>query len=509
MNRHNRRNSEKIQGLFKKAGFHHQTVLQRKITPLIRKGRDLLCEGVSGDGRAASYLVPACFKAIKPKYEINVLILNEDPSRLKRIQKQLQSICKTLRNTPRYALIGAEDNPKNELHRLSANPEILISTPGRVIDHLRRENISLKHVKSVFIEAPVTDKEGFIQDLQYIYSQLPRKRQTVVFTNSVDEIVSEMQPLMRRPLVYHREDWSRQHHEHIFYTLEDSKSIPSILPSILLSQGIHHGIIIYQNKDQLQRLLPKLRKRHIQYELIEPSAKFSAVQAGFQRLKDKAVNMLFLPIHQVSAGKMHGCDAMVFLSPPEKETYLSLFLAFQGASDSGKIITIFPSKEHTLISTLEEIFTVNTKREQEPNQEQAVEGYIQGIVKKIKEDSNPDELNYYRKLFRKNVPFFMRAYFAAYLLKENFQGKKTVDTEDMTSLFISIGKNRRIFPRDLVQLLSSKSPIKKSQIKDVRILDSYSFAKVPSKFAAEIISKLDNVEFRGKKITVNFARKKS
>jgi ATP-dependent RNA helicase DeaD len=126
---------------------------------------------------------------------------------------------------------------------------------------------------------------------------------------------------------------------------------------------------------------------------------------------------------------------------------------------------------------------------------------------------DPMELNEYRDAFKKSVGLFQRSLVAGYLFKQLLKGEGHTTPRrpkgKTTTLFISIGKNRRVFPRDLIGFFASKGNVKKGQIGDIKILDSYSFLEIEESAAEGAIAKLDGENFRGRKLTVNFAKKKS
>ncbi|ULQ59077.1 DbpA RNA binding domain-containing protein [Brucepastera parasyntrophica] len=195
----------------------------------------------------------------------------------------------------------------------------------------------------------------------------------------------------------------------------------------------------------------------------------------------------------------------------------------------------------------------------ELNDEQVVL-FLNDIVEKIRTEADPSELNKFRSLFRRSVPFSLRSYFAAYVLMKMNEGKfsgkfdipakssrfgkspkdrasrtkdrregtkqgkpakekhsadavkqepRPVLPEDIsTTLFISIGRNRRVFPRDILGLILQNVEMNRDNIGDIRILDNYSFVQVLIEDAPKIIEALDNYEYRGRKLAVNFSRKK-
>ncbi len=189
--------------------------------------------------------------------------------------------------------------------------------------------------------------------------------------------------------------------------------------------------------------------------------------------------------------------------------------------------------------------------------------WFKEVVRKIRTEEDPVELNEYRRLFRKNVPLTIRSYFAAYLLKEmengtisasSFSGKRgrfsrterssrtdarssyrnerseerktrkksefrsgdhqksenrPVLADDVsTTLFMSIGRNRRVFPRDIIGLIMQNMEIDRDHIGDIRVLDNYSFVQVITEDAERIIASLNNLEYRGRQLVVSYSRKK-
>jgi len=183
---------------------------------------------------------------------------------------------------------------------------------------------------------------------------------------------------------------------------------------------------------------------------------------------------------------------------------------------------------------------------------------LEGILEKFNTDTDIALLHEYHKLYKKEVSLFKRSWAAAWLfmyydkretpsprsaggpnpvdslrpadslrtaekqLKEkgnkenNSEIKKTSATaeiflpeEESKMLFISIGKNRRLFPREVITLIMSKSSTAREDIGVIRILDNYSFVQVRDTKADEIIDSLTGLKFRGRTLTVNYAKPKN
>lgn len=169
------------------------------------------------------------------------------------------------------------------------------------------------------------------------------------------------------------------------------------------------------------------------------------------------------------------------------------------------------------------------------------------ILEKIRTEADPLLLDEYRRLFKKEVSLFQRSNAAAYLLMLCDQGKglrslkadkaekterrapgKTAGgkrpapadaapagesgqryplaDEDSKRLFFSVGRSRRVFPREILGLINTKTAIPREDIGAIRILDNYSFVQVRETVAGQIIDALNGTTFRGRPLVVNYAK---
>jgi hypothetical protein len=152
-----------------------------------------------------------------------------------------------------------------------------------------------------------------------------------------------------------------------------------------------------------------------------------------------------------------------------------------------------------------------SKRSFEGLDEDLLREKLQEMNRRIVEEEDPAELNYLRRLIRKNVSIFRRGYLMAYMLKnvgEIRAPERRKNNGEYTSIFIGIGKNRRVFPKDLIQLFSDIEGVNADDIGQIKILDNYSFLEITPEKAQSAIDNLNGKDYRGRKLTVNFARKK-
>ncbi len=142
---------------------------------------------------------------------------------------------------------------------------------------------------------------------------------------------------------------------------------------------------------------------------------------------------------------------------------------------------------------------------------------LKDIVREIHEELDPHEMNAYKRFFKRHVSVFSRAYFNAYLLRRLDRGNvparrsapEFVENADTTTLFVSVGKNRKVYPKDIIALFAENDAVDASNFGQIKVLDNYSFVDVDRDVAETVIGAFDGIEYRGRKLTVNHARKKN
>ncbi|MDR2211600.1 MAG: DbpA RNA binding domain-containing protein [Spirochaetaceae bacterium] len=174
--------------------------------------------------------------------------------------------------------------------------------------------------------------------------------------------------------------------------------------------------------------------------------------------------------------------------------------------------------------------------------EEALRKRIHTLLEGIHTGVDPVLLNRYRSIFRQEVSFFNRSYLAAYLLLlaeegpdaqfrsaspgggprgkndysperhtrkaagKNNEAPRHLGEEESVRLFVGIGRSRKVFPREILALIAAKTQIPREDIGTIRILDNYSFIQVRTTQAEAVIRALNGQLFRGRTLTVNYAR---
>ncbi len=492
--------SEEFEILCGDLGIDHPSVLsQQALTYCAKHGkRDLVFEVSPGDMLIPGGVIPSLLVkryGKKPRIgNVSTAIVLMDKQMLEAADEMLSRLPEIKRRPYRnWSVIGLNGNARQDLKDLSSVPELLVSTPQRLIDHIRRDNIKISTASRLTVLRPCggTDEEllSFDHDVLFIHSKLSPATAVHLFTASPYEL-GEFQELVRRPKVVFRREWHATGRIITAYCADPLS--PELLRDVIYSRGTAHAAVLCE--DQLQ-------KRALEAVLGQAALPIDGVITCFQ------------DYHPSMA---EGVKAVYFYGLSSNSLQELLHSAEGVLPDLPEIIMIHQPGQEPIITQLQETCDMKSKKAEKPTNMDIDSGKVQILLEEIKQHKHPERLAEMKRNMKKQVPFHLRSYLLAYLLGEKLSDaapkKRRTEggpQEDMTTIFVSIGKNRKMFPKDLIRMFKEKTNIQDSDIGTVRVLDNYSFVNVSHTIAPQVINSMDGMDVRGRTITVNFAKKKN
>ncbi len=396
-------------------------------------------------------------------------------------------------------LLGSAGDVRADLKLLRGRTPVIIGTPSRIIDHVRRANLTLAKVRQFGVVEPtqVHDSgyiESFDQDLLYINEKVPNKAGKLLFAGRSARL-AEFRGTMPRASVL----TSAQLRADSLVVLYRAGSLsPQAISDYIYAQGIsevqvitsypkvHRELESYFAQNQT---LYSVTLKHLSESATIPSAAGHILYAGLP-MEERRINQMS-SINPVIAGTHH---------------------------------IIYTAQDAASVIPIQENYSMSTRFET-PETAEVMAGKIKLLIETIEKDSNPEELNSLKRLIKKSVPFYRRGYLTAYLLREYLAGagkpartksraRKTeapaqnFSEEESATLFFGIGRSRRAYPKDLTKLITTETGLEADVVLAIKALDNYSFVTVKKESAELIIEKLNGQQFKGKELVVNPARSK-
>ncbi|MDX5347904.1 MAG: DEAD/DEAH box helicase, partial [Hymenobacteraceae bacterium] len=184
--------SAEMQRAIADIGFEEASPIQTEAIPLLLEGRDIVGQAQTGTGKTAAFSIPT-IEQIDPKSrEVQALILCPTRELAIQVSEEIQKLIKYKRGIQVVPIYGGQSYDR-QLKALKQGVQIVIGTPGRVMDHMERGTLRLDHVKKIILdEADEMLDMGFRDDIEHVLSQIPEDRQTIFFSATMSKPIMEL-----------------------------------------------------------------------------------------------------------------------------------------------------------------------------------------------------------------------------------------------------------------------------------------------------------------------------
>ena len=252
----------KILQALKGMGFEKPSPVQEKTLPLILEGKDLIALAETGSGKTAACAIPISNQVDTERKDIQALIVV--PTRELAIQyaTETQRIGQK-KGVKAYALYGGDD-ASIQMAKLNAGVQILVATPGRLIDLIHRRMIDLQHVETLVLdEADEMLSMGFIDDLEFIIQCLIHDHQTLLFSATMPKEIKKIAgSYMKAPeeIVLQSKKPSPEKIDHRFVFVRSPVARPKVLLGLIKEMGPKQSLIFCESRHQTEDVCRALRR---------------------------------------------------------------------------------------------------------------------------------------------------------------------------------------------------------------------------------------------------------
>lgn len=344
----------------KEIGIVSPTKIQSEAIPLIKAGEDIIGMSNTGSGKTAAFGIPALEKIV-PGNGIQLFIMAPTRELAVQISEELQKFGKYLkfRITTVYGGVGLFQQVKD-----MARADVVVGTPGRVLDHLNRRNMNLSHIKCIVLdEADKMVEMGFIEDVERILKAMPAKKQVLLFGATISgEIERIKRRYMNNPKVAKADTYVKQEFlSQYYYNVMQNEKF-SLLVHLLRTENAGRSIVFCKTRSTVEMLTRNLKTQNIPVEMLHGKLTQS------RRLK--VINDFKNGNHKIlvaSAVAARGIDVKelthVFnyeLSKDPQE-YIHRVGRTARAGDKGKAITLLSQDDHEVFSIILRNYDVNVE----------------------------------------------------------------------------------------------------------------------------------------------------
>ena len=529
-------------------GYEEPTPIQREAVPPLLAGRDLLGQAATGTGKTAAFALPVLSRLAPAAERRNPIALVLVPTRELAVQVS-EAVHRYGRSLGARVLPIYGGQPiGRQLQALHRGVDVVVATPGRALDHVRRGTLELDDLEVVVLdEADEMLDMGFAEELDAILESTPPARQTVLFSATLPaRIAGIARRHLRDPVRIQiargtvGSDEAPLVRQSAYMVQRAHK--PAALGRVLDLEAPAAAIVFCRTRNEVDQLTGTLNGRGYRAEALHGGMNQEQRDRVMARLRNGSAELLVAT--DVAARGLdieHLSHVVNYDVPSAAEAYVHRIGRVGRAGRQGVAITLAEPREHRLLKNIEQVTKQKIAVEKVPTVADLVARRLDLTRANLREAILEDELERFRVVVETLSDEFdlVQVAMAAVKLAHEASGV-TDDDQDipdvaprpaskggsprsgagggggkpgrpvpsgpMTRLFIGAGRKAGIRPQDLVGAIANESRLSGRQIGAIEIQDRFSLVEVPEDAADEVVAALRASTVKGKKQTVRRER---
>jgi ATP-dependent RNA helicase DeaD len=505
-------------------GFIEPTPIQSKTIPFILESKeDLVALAQTGTGKTAAFGLPI-LNQITSK-GLQAIILCPTRELCIQISKDLKTYAKYSKDTSITPVYGGE-RIDIQIRALNKGTNIVVGTPGRVCDLIRRGDLRLGNIKWLVLdEADEMLDMGFKDDLDAVLEEIPENRQTLLFSATMSRSVSSIaKRYMKKAqeISVAEKNIGAENVSHEYYVVHAQDRFEA-LKRILDSLPGVYGILFCRTRRETQEIADRLKQSHYNTEAMHGDISQSMRTKIMDRFREKRIQLLVATDVAARGIDVNDLSHIINYNLPDKnEIYTHRSGRTGRASKSGVCVSIVNMREVGVMKRLEHMLGKVFEQKKVPSGEMILNNQIDNFIKEIKESTssktgsnkNYQEMVDKLKEIKKEdlIKHFIDAKFSRFI--DAYQNARDLNTDVRShnqehvnihtiNLKINIGKRHGLDIKTLFELINSNRSLKGIIIGRINILSEHTVFSVEEKFVNKALKFLAITSYRSKKIEIS------
>lgn len=514
---HDLKLSREVQSALDELGFTEPTPIQQKAIPLLKEGHDVIGQAQTGTGKTAAFGIPVAEKVTDQK-KVQTLILTPTRELAIQVADELKRIMKNQHITVTAIYGGQPIFP--QINELKKGAQVVVGTPGRILDHLNRKTLHTNEVKTVILdEADEMLDMGFIQDIESILKALPKERQTMLFSATLPHDIKKLsRRYMNNPMQVSvtKGNETADTINQLFYRTFEQHKLEAIT-RILDTENIEVAIIFCRTKKGVSTLAEALTSKGYRAEGLHGDLTQPQRMNVMNAFRKKRINLLIATdIAARGIDVAHVTHVINFDIPEDPEQYVHRIGRTGRAGKSGIALTLVTPQDSRFLHAIEE--KINSK---------IPEGHLPDghdlltrKFKRLKSDMSHSN-GVHEKLYEafanelleeqsseKVISSLLSMMLSINVLHtpEEYQFGETGGEKGMVRFFLNVGRNIDLYPKKLVDEISELASISKKDIGKIDIFERFSFFEVAEQVAPFVYESLKQEGLNGSRIYLEPAK---
>lgn len=539
-------------------GFEAASPIQAQAIPVQLEGLDIIGQAQTGTGKTAAFGIPLLQKIDPDSKKLQAIALCPTRELAIQVAEEIRRLAKYMHGIKVLPIYGGQDIVR-QIRGLKDGTQIVIGTPGRVMDHMRRKTIRCDHVHTVIMdEADEMLNMGFLEDMETILSQLPEERQTVMFSATMPPAIQEIARKFQKDPVnvkVVKKELTVPKVTQYYYEVKPKTKV-EVMCRLLDMYAPKLSVAFCNTKKQVDELVQELQGRGYFAEGLHGDLKQEQRDRVMNSFRNGATEILVATDVAARGIDVDDVEAVFNYDIPQDDEYYVHRIGRTGrAGRDGIAFSFVVGREVYKLRDIQRYCKTRIIPQAIPSLDDITEIKAEKIMDQVKETiNNVDLTKMIQVIEQKLVEEDYTAMDVAAALLKIAMGEENEDIAEsghlapsldeldrygrdnrgrggrnngrrdggrgsrggrderngngMARLFINIGKNQNIRPGDILGAIAGESGIPGRMVGSIDMYDKYTFVEVPEENAESVLKAMKNAKIKGKNIRMEVAGSK-
>lgn len=525
-------------------GFNEPSKVQEESIPHALEGVDVLVEAQTGTGKTASFGIPMIEKLEKSNY-IKGLVLVPTRELARQVSDELKKIAKYKKFIKIVPIYGGADMGR-QFRELRNGVDIVVGTPGRVMDHMRRKTIVLDNLEILVLdEADEMFDMGFRDDMKTIIEKTNPNRITSFYSATLGNDIKEFSKLYQnnpKKIVIEKKELTQERINQ-YYLLMNNNMKSEILNRLIMIKKPKKSIIFCNTKRMVEKLETELAKKGYKVDSLHGDMRQGSRDNVMNKFRENSIDILIAT--DIAARGLDVDDIDVVFNydfPQQNEYYVHRIGRTARAGKNGVSFTFLTNRDFHKLAEIEKYTNAKMEKIELPTLDDVKasnEEYLYDMIKDNISKGNEQYTNLLNRLLAEGNSLYDIAASLIELLdnaniSENFSELKNVDygkklsikknsknreerrekkknkkekRKNIPEIFINKGKRDGLDNNEIIRLIRKHTNISAKDIGKISLMPSFTFVEIPEEKIVDVVKDLDGRKIKGKTINVELASK--
>lgn len=510
-------------------GFEEATPIQSMAISVVKEGRDVIGQSQTGTGKTAAFGIP-CLERVNPDdRRLQALILCPTRELAIQVSEEFRKLLKYKENIRVLPIYGGQPIDR-QIAALKKGAHVVIGTPGRVMDHMRRRTLKMETVQMMVLdEADEMLDMGFREDIELILTKIPEDHQTLLFSATLSpEILDITRKFLKNPefIKVVRKELTVPNIEQAYFDVKEKTKLDA-LTRIIDVYDPRLAMVFCNTKKRVDDLVELLQGRGYFAEGLHGDLKQPQRDKVMQKFRNGTIEILVATDVAARGIDVDDIDVVFNYDVPQDEEYYVHRIGRTGrAGKSGKAFTFCVGKEIYKLRDIMRYTKTKIAQQKLPTLSDVEEMKTNIFLEKLKDTMNEGHLTKYINLVERLVQEDYTSIDIAAALLKNHLANENVDEldvlddinlggtevyggddEKMVRLFINAGKKNKIRTKDIVGAIANETGVPGKVLGAIDLYDDYAFVDIPREYVKDVLVGMKNAKIKNKRIHMEIAKK--